>query len=434
MDRKSIPSFNQLVNPHLLLIFWILSIILHGLSYFMVIANQQYLLNDSVIYLTMAKNFQNYGVISQSFFEPILPDFQRSPLYPIFLSFFSIKIILALQHVFILLTGYLLQKLSYNIYSTPSFLKYLGVFFTLMPYSLNLPSLILSESLFVFFFTLASLFFIHFFQNSKWFDLIFSAIFIIICAYIRASILPFILWFMLAIFVYHKSYWNTIFFSLLILIGIFPWMYRNFFYTHQWIFTSASQISTSYGRIGGTILAFDNNFNNDPYLKVNADEFIQQYHSLQTIKKYYHEVINEENEFIQVPLSWIYLKQHFTMPVHAVFFHLRCIYQQMTGLSYGMSIYLYQNQYIAILMAFMQALFILIIYGLFAYSGFTTTNKKLWILWFIGLLLWLFIHNAAWADGRYRYVTDLWCILGIIVLNQGYTSKYQSKLTNFSKF
>lgn len=384
----------------------------------MVVRNQQYLLNDSVIYLTMAQNFQNYGIISQSFFEPILPDFQRSPLYPIFLSVFSTKIILALQHFFILLSGFFIQKLSNKFHDKFSFFNYLGVIFTLSPYSLNLPSLIMSESLFVLFLTWSCIFFINFIQSSKWNDLIYTAIFVVISAYIRASILPFILWFIITIFIYHKNSWKTAFFSLLILLGIFPWMFRNFTYTHQWFFTSASQISTSYGRIGGSTLAFDKNFNNDSYLKVNADEFIQQYQSLQSIKKYYQEVINEENEFIQVPLTWIYIKQHFIMPINAIMFHLRCIYQQMTGLSYRMSLYLYQNQYFAIFMAFLQAAFIFAIYGLFSYLGFKTSDKKLWILWLLGLLFWLFIHNAAWADGRYRYITDLWCILGIIVLNQ----------------
>jgi hypothetical protein len=152
-------------------------------------------------------------------------------------------------------------------------------------------------------------------------------------------------------------------FTFTILLGIFTWILRNYSYTNQWFFTTASQISTFYGRIGGTVLALDKNINQDSYLKVYADKYISNDYPLHSIKKYPQNVINEENEQIQLPLTWIYIKQHFLMPFHAVIFHLRCIYQQMTGLSYGMSKFLYPNQYLAVCMALLKVFFIIGIYG-----------------------------------------------------------------------
>ncbi|GIV44734.1 MAG: hypothetical protein KatS3mg035_1857 [Bacteroidia bacterium] len=111
MDRKSYRSAFKPIN--FLVVLWITSVIIHGISGLIVLYNEQYLLNDSVIYLTMAHNFKIYGVISQSFYEPIVPDFQRSPLYPIFLSLVPVPYVVFFQHLLILLAGYFIQKINY---------------------------------------------------------------------------------------------------------------------------------------------------------------------------------------------------------------------------------------------------------------------------------------------------------------------------------
>lgn len=397
---------------------WAISIILHLLTWLIVELNGQFLLNDSVIYLTMAKNIQDYGIISQSFYEPILPDFQRSPLYPIFLAFLPISLVLLFQHILILLSGYFIQRLAIFLCSQSYYFRFLGVIFTLMPYSINLPSFILSETVFVFFLTLTLIFLILFLDKSRLNYLIYHALTLILCCYTRASILPFIFWIVLCIYLFSRSISKTLCFIGIISVGLFPWIYRNYSYTGSWFFTTATQITTFYGRIGGTVLAFNKNMNQDAYLKVYAEEFINTHYSLYTFKKYPQNQVNEENEFIQLPLLWIYFKQHFQMPLHALFFHLRCFYQQMSGLSYGMSQYLFQNDGIAMIMAGIQGFFIILVYGLFFFVGYKAKNKRLWIMWLLGMILWLLIHNAAWADGRYRYVTDLWCILGIIVVGR----------------
>ncbi|GIV44735.1 MAG: hypothetical protein KatS3mg035_1858 [Bacteroidia bacterium] len=276
----------------------------------------------------------------------------------------------------------------------------------------------MSETLFIFFLTILGIHFLFFIYQPQWKYLLIVVLFSLLACYTRASMLPFLLWIGLAIGFLNRSFIKTFVFFLIVFIGIFPWIYRNYSYTGQWFFTSASQITTYYGRIGGTVLALDKNMNQDAYLKVSADEYLSHRYALHSIKKYHQEIINEENEQIQVPFMEIYLNQQWSMPFHAIIFQLRCIYQQMTGLSYGMSQFLYQSQFIAIFMAILQAIFMVWIYGSFIYLSGRTPEKRLMLLWSASIIFWLLIHNAAWADGRYRYVTDLWSILGIIVLNR----------------
>lgn len=416
MDRKSYFSQFNLNYSSILLFFWILSITLHLGSFITVINNQQFLLNDSVIYLTIAENFKNFKVISQSFYEPIIPDFQRSPLYPVILSYLPVNWVLILQHLFILFTGYFIQRLSIFIQSEQKYVHFLGVLFTLMPYSINLPSFIMSESIFILFLSLTGFFLILFLVNFKWVNLFFLAIFSVLASYTRASMLPFILVIVGLVFYYSQSISKTIFLLIIIVMGLFPWFYRNYTYTGQWFFTSMSQISMYYGRIGGTTLSFQSTFG-DSELKVEADQYVSSDYSLEKIKKYHQNVINEENEFIQIPLLKIYFQQHIVMPLHSLIFHFRCIYQQFTGLSYGMTIYLYQSKFLAWIGAFFQGIMIIMVYGGFFFIGMSKEKIWKWNIWLISLFFWLIIHNAAWADGRYRWVTDLWGILGIVFLH-----------------
>lgn len=417
MDRKSYFPYFNLNYSLILLFFWGLSITLHLGSYFTVINNQQFLLNDSVIYLTIAENFKNFKIISQSFYEPIIPDFQRSPLYPVILAYLPINWVLVLQHVLVLLTGYFIQKLSIFILPKKKYVHFLGVMFTLMPYSINLPSLIMSESLFIFLLSVIGFFFILFLVNFKWINLLFLGIFLVLASYTRASILPFILIILGLVFYYSQSILKTTFLLTMIIIGLFPWFYRNYTHTGQWFFTSMSQISMYYGRLGGTVLAFSPSLNNDSQLKVEADYYVNSDYSLEKIKKYHQNVVNEENEFIQIPLLKIYFQQHLVMPIHSLIFHFRCIYQQFTGLSYGMTLYLYQSKFLALIVSFFQGIMIIMVYGGFFFIGMSKEKKWKWNIWLISLFFWLIIHNAAWADGRYRWITDLWCILGIIFLH-----------------
>ncbi len=364
----------------------------------------------------MSHNYKFYGTISQSFYEPILPDFQRSPLYPIFLSWFPVYVVLFLQHAFILFSGFCIQKLSLYLNLSKRWLHYLGVLFCLTPYSINLSSLIMSESLFTLFLTLIGLNLILFYHQPKWQYLVLISGFVILAAYTRASILPFIIWLTIFIAWASHSLIKSMVFVLIIGLGLLPWIYRNYTYTEQWFFTSMSEISILYGRIGGTSLAFSKNFHHDAHLKVEADHYLNKFYALENLKSYYNDYPNEETEKIKAPLTWVYLQQHFHQPFHAFFFHVRTTVQQFAGLSYRMTLYLYQNSLIAIGAAIFQAFSIVTIYLIFVYLGLSANNKKLWYFWLTSIVLWLLIHNAAWADGRYRYINDLWAIIGIILL------------------
>ena len=414
MDRKPIFFNLRLNNLNLLSFLWLFAIALHLTSFLAVWINSNYYLNDSVIFLTIAQNLQRYKTFSQSFYEPIIPDFQRSPLYPLLLSQLPIYAVLLLQHVLVLLSSWLIQNFTYHFKKNTTFFHHLGVIFCLTPYSINLASLLMSETVYTFFLTLLGFFLLHFSFLPTWKNLLYIAFFLILASYTRASVLPFSLWIIIWIYFFSRSILKTFCFGLLFLLGLFPWIYRNYTHTNQCFFTSMSEISMHYGRIGGTLLALDTNMKNDAFLKAHADSYVSKIYPLEKIKKYPLHQITEENERIDYPLSWVYLKQQIEMPLHGIIFHLRCILQQMTGLSYGMTSYMYGIPFLALFFALVQGFFILGVYGYFIFKVVTTGNLTTW-LWFGSIIFWFLIHNAAWADGRYRYPTDLWCILGILL-------------------
>jgi hypothetical protein len=417
MDRKPYCFNFQLSVLPPLKYFWWFAILLHIISYAYVLWKGNFLLNDSVIYLTMAENYQKYGIISQSFYPPFLPDFQRSPLYSFLISFIPISWVLFIQHLMILISGYFIQKLSFRYSNEPNVLHYLGVFFSLCPYSINLASLIMTETLFIFLLTAFGSFFLLFIEKKSWKYLFFLTFFFILACYTRASALPMIFWVTIAIFWISRSIFKSVVFMWCTFIGLIPWIYRNQVYTGKWFFTSMSEISTHYGRIGGTALAFNKEMKLDPFLKVEADFYVSQQYPLEKMKSYFQNHVLEETEFLNFPYTWIYFKQNLEMPLHAMVYQIRCFFQQMTGVSYGMSVHLYSNKALAWLMGGFQMIFIIFIYFFYLRLILKNRSSLAW-LWLISIIFWLIIHNAAWADGRYRYPTDLWCILGILVLDK----------------
>lgn len=402
MKKNKTPSYNNLW----VLLLWTIAILLHLFSLYSVISNKTYLLNDSVIYLTLAYNLENYGVFSQSFFPPIVPDFQRTPLYSFVLYYLPPPYILVLQHLLVILCGVIIFKIlnkKFSIYSHIASCSFITI-----PYLNHLASLVMAETVFFTFFLAVCYFILKYASKPKLSFVILAAIMAGLASYTRAAMLPFLLFLALLIGLSHRKIVHSFVFLTLCGTLLLPWMYRNYAWTGKWFFQTGSEISMFYGRIGGIELANNELIHQDAALKAQADS-IAIANGLHNFKSYFQNQLSEENEMINAPLLKLWVQECLRHPWDALIFHVKTIYQQITGVSYGMAQTIYRNDLWSWFFSAWQFLLTLSIYGYFFYIGWKNPSF-LWAMFAVGMMVLLFIHSAAWADGRYRVVADLWLI------------------------
>lgn len=402
MKKSITPSFNSLW----ITLLWTIAILLHVFSLFSTISNKAYLLNDSVIYLTIASNLEHYGIFSQSFFPPLVPDFQRTPLFPFILSFIKPPYILVLQHLLVILWGIGIYQILRKNHS--DFAHIVACLFLTIPYLNHLASFVMAETVFFTFFLAVCFFILKYVNEPKLSFIISAAIMAGLASYARAAMLPLLIFLTIMLGLMHRKIVHAFMFLLICAMLLFPWTYRNYVWTGKWFFHTGSEISMYYGRIGGIALARTNLFHQDAALKAQADS-IALANGYTKFKSYFQNQHTEENEMIDVPLLELWIKECLHHPWDALYFHARTIFQQITGVGYGMAQTIYQNDAWAYFFSAWQCLLTIGIYGYFFYLGWKCPSY-LWMMFALGMIGLLFIHSAAWADGRYRVVTDLWLL------------------------
>lgn len=192
-----------------------------------------FLVYDSYGYLQIAHNLRESGAFSQDYTAALEPDYFRTPLYPVFLLFssftgYTVITSLLLQIIIGSLTALVVMHLSTALNASRKWSIAAGLLMALEPASICFTSLILTETIFVFLFSLSMLYLIRFIQSRENKHLyIFTAFFSValltrpVAAYLGLILLPFL-------YFIRPGKLKPIFYSFLLFAVICaPWFIRN---------------------------------------------------------------------------------------------------------------------------------------------------------------------------------------------------------------
>lgn len=193
--------------------------------------------HDSYGYWNIGYNITHNGIFSQSENFPFDPDYYRTPVYPLFISFAEMIgpegiTIIILQIIAAVLTCYFVFKIA-RLLTNNSFISNAAALLVAIDLpSIALSNLVLTETLFTFLMVLSFYFFIRYFQNAKMSDLIFTGVFtgLLILSRPIAFFIPFLF----LVFISYRSFRRMsellkqlIVYSGIVLFTLSPWLIRN---------------------------------------------------------------------------------------------------------------------------------------------------------------------------------------------------------------
>ena len=401
-------------SPNLLYLLGLIVLCMH--YYFLVSAflQQSHLTDDSVQYLTLAENLQDHGIFSQSFSAPYVADVQRTPGYPVFLMLLGgfVPLVLVVQHLLVLATGYLLYRILRRYFSRRSAMTAMWLYL-LQPYPMIFASMVLSETLFTFLLLAALSLFLRWYRLYGLLDLALAFAVLCLAAYVRPIGYPLLLaaglLTSIKLFV-HRRWLMVPGLALVLLVPallIGPWMLRNQALTGQYTFSSMGRMGLLHGRMGGLEAWRQGRSLDEHELYMAGDSLAATEIGLANLREYYSEKQTHETELYHAKVSGLTFRYYFAHPLDAILFQTRNLGAMLSGLGLGWAQKISHSPTLAYLSAGCQGILTLIMYLALILAFF---DLRIWRAWhwipFVTITLTLLISAAAWADGRYRVVID----------------------------
>ncbi len=403
----------------------ILVLTLHLLLLFVALGNESYLTDDSIQYLTLSENLIRYGVYSQSYLPPYVPDLQRTPGYPMFLVICgnSISSVLILQHLMVLLCGLVLFRIM-RLFFKLRIARIGAWIWLLQPYPILMASMVLSEIPFMMALLLGVYGTLKHLQGGRLSDLIWGLGGLALAVYVRPVALPvlFLLQSILLMKMIRPKFGSTVLAALkpssrpwipfsislvILFLLIGPWIIRNHAISGRWVLSSMGDIGMVHGRLGG-LEAFRQDLGvGETQLFRLGDSLAIQKGGLQGYRKYYSVKQSHETELFRSGTTSATIDYYLRHPVDGVLFQGKSLLAMLQGVGFGWSVHLTGSNLAAYLLAGLQLLANVMMFSgcIWALYWFRKWPSYLgFIFWSSLLILW--ISNSAWADGRYRMVVD----------------------------
>lgn len=234
------------------------ALILHIVVGFRALQNGRWITDDTVQYFKLAQNLWENGVWSQAWMTPYVPDHQRTPGYPllILLCFQSPIILILLQHLLVLATGWIIRQ--HLIRKTdPATAAWAGILYILNPYAIGLASFGLSESASIFFMALA---WHQISIQNGWKSGIVAMFGLSVAAYMRPNALVLaVIWCIWGLALLIQKKYPEGLRNAVAGIGVFvlmlPWMVRVHGITGRFTPSTVADIATVNGRMGGMFMS-----------------------------------------------------------------------------------------------------------------------------------------------------------------------------------
>lgn len=394
---------------------WAATVLVLGVHAWVLVSallRQSWLIDDSVQYLSLAENLSQNGIFSQNFYPPFVADVQRVPGYPVFLMLFkNPAIILILQHLMVLGTGYyLFRGMKPHFGEKPA--KIAAWLWLLQPYPILFASLILSESLFIFLFVAGFSMWMEPLSNRKPAFLIAGFVVMTLSAYVRPLtfvIIP-LLAGISAIVLLRKSGWKGLRLALaLILLPIsvmMPWMARNHSISGKWTMSSMSDLGMWYGRAAGLEAQKTGIQPTDAVLFATGDSLAAAEYGLGNIKSWPKGREMQETESLNFGATGKTVKRFLNSPGEAIIFQAKSTFQMLKGVGLGWADKVVGRPG-AYLLAGLQGLMNFLMFGSVTFALIKIRSWKPPLWWAISIIMMIFLLSAAvWSDGRYRVPAD----------------------------
>lgn len=375
---------------------------------------QSYLTDDSIQYLTIAENMSSKGIFSQSYSEPYVEDVQRTPGYPVFLLALGsfIPLVLVVQHLLVLWTGYLLYRLLHR-YVRKRVARTGAFIFLFQPYPMIFASMVLSETLFIFLLVGALSFFLRWYERVKFLDLVLALLLLCLAMYVRPLGYP-LLWAAGALALlklFFRRRWQMIpglavvLFLPALLIG--PWMYRNKKITGRYMVSSMGSMGMLHGRMGALEAYRKGQPVDEHHFYMAGDSLAALEIGLPAIRTYYGQNQTHETEVYHPAVTGMTFRFFLKHPIDAISFQTKNVGAMLSGVGYGWSKALTHSYTASRISAGLQLIFNLIMFaGLLASIWWIRRWRPLHWITGVGIGLVLLASAAGWADGRYRVVID----------------------------
>ena len=388
-----------------------LVILLHIAFYVAALSNKSYLVDDSIQYLTLTENLSQHGIFSQAYEAPLDPDLQRPPGYPVLLLLCGGMpwLVLLIQHLMVLLTGYFLFRLLQQ-WTGEKWARRGAFFWLLQPYPILMSSYILSEAPFISLLALGLWMYTKWRSCGCWKRLTIALLGFIVAIYMRPIGMIFLLPIgidMLVHAIRRRKPREVAIGLLLPLLLIAPWVIRNGQATGQYTFSSMGPMGMLHGRIGGMEAEKQGLPAEEHHWFMAGDSVGVQKTGLRGLKTYYGKGQTHETEFYHAGTG-LAVTHFLNHPLEAIAFQAKTLYKMLRGVGYGWANKTFTSKPAAIASAILQALCNLLLFGgtLLAFLHLKSLPPGGRTLIFAMLLTYL-ASMAVWADGRYRVPIDL---------------------------
>ncbi len=415
----------------------VLVLTLHLILLTTALVHKSYLTDDSIQYLTLSENLTQHGTFSQSYLAPYVPDLQRTPGYPVFLLLCgnSIPLVLILQHLMVILSGFLLFRMMRLFFGLRT--ARVGAWIWLLqPYPILMASMVLSEVPFILVFLLGMYGVLMHLQESKLAPLSWGISGLVVAVYIRPVALPVLVLLLLALVVKavrsqviesrrkklqgsrsvgkgsqaksrQRPWFSLAIFLVLVPLLLSPWLIRNHAISGKWMVSSMGDMGMLHGRLGGLEAFRQGDGVGETQLFRLGDSLAVQQDGLQNYRSYYSEKQSHETELYRSGAASITIGYFLNHPVDGILFQGQSLLAMLKGVGFGWSRQITGSTNAAYLLSGLQALANLAMYigMLLALLRIRRWPAHFWFI-FLSVVTILLVSNAAWADGRYRMVVD----------------------------
>jgi 4-amino-4-deoxy-L-arabinose transferase-like glycosyltransferase len=399
-------------------------LLMHG--YFLIAALRlgTSLTDDSIQYLTIAENWAAHGSFSQSYTTPWTPDLQRTPGYPAFLLALgmNVPLILVVQHLLVLLSGWLLYQLVAEAYSKRMG-KVAAWLYLLQPYPVIFASFVLSETLFICIGLVAAWALLRFWRREGWPWLALGMGMLCLATLVRPVAAPLVGLVGLAalgsVLLHQRQKLAHVAALVAVpLVVLGPWLWRNHTVSGKWELSNMGAMGMLHGRIGGLEASRQGKGNAEHELYMAGDSIVGSEWGLAAIRDYPAGKETHETERLHAGMVQQTLAFYWAHPGQAMVFQAKCLGQMFTGVGYGWAKEITHSRFVALVAAGIQVLCNCLMYLGLLLAVYRRRNWRVserLAFWSITVIL--VVSSAAWSDGRYRAVVDpLMCMLLAFVL------------------
>jgi 4-amino-4-deoxy-L-arabinose transferase-like glycosyltransferase len=380
-------------------------------------------LYDSYGYWNIANNVKEYGIFSRDEIEPLLPDYFRTPLYPLLILptiYFDINgYSIPLIHILLdCITCYLVYKIVFDFSKKETYAK-----IALFIYAIHIPAIVfsnyvLTESIFAFLLTLFVYSLTKLIQVTNYKKALLTGLIGGVCVMCKPIAFVLLLPTIVLLLIVKKINFQTVITVLCLSTAFYaiqiPWLQRN-----------KNLFGKYFNSVLGEHLLLGYHASNI-YAKANSIHFneaqeILRYKFFDKLEfnpyKYpyeYAKIIEKESYKILLANKWLFVKEHTKECIKFFVQPMRGYILSQLGKNHSYSKWLTYS------MVLVQLLCTAVLFLIIAYAIYLRFKKQLrfsYLIVFIGVLLFIFsqFNTMPFTDARMRFPLDALIIIASIL-------------------